>query len=263
MKSFKYIILTAAVILTFTGIYSFYSQKSPLNNLTNNPAQPALENAVLNSLPAQTDSETKRQIAENYGRLPINFEPNAGQSDEKVKFLARGQGYSLFLTETEAVLALRKDKRNEHVVVRMQVEGANAEPKISGLNETPSKTNYFIGSDSRKWQTAVSNYSRVKYESVYEGVDLVYYGTGQRLEYDFLVAPNADPNQIKLKFGGVKSAMIEKESGDLLLDTDGGTLRQHAPVVYQNIDGERRKIDGAYAIQNSKSKIQNFAKRCR
>ncbi len=257
MKSFKFVVLTAAVILTLTAIYSFYSIKDPANDLTGNRAQPASENAVVNNVPVQTEAEAKRQIAENYGRLPINFEPNAGQTDEEVKFLARGQGYSLFLTETEAVLALRKDKKDEHAVVRMRVEGANAAPKISGLNETASKTNYFIGSDPEKWQTEISNYSRVKYESVYEGVDLVYYGNGQRLEYDFLVAPNSDPNQIKLKFSGVKSAKIEKESGDLLLETEGGTLRQHAPIVYQNVDGERRKIAGSYAIQNSKSKVQN------
>jgi hypothetical protein len=248
MKSFKFVVLIAAVILSLTAIYSFYTHTYQENSFNDNLTQTASQNAVENNAPAQTEAEAKRQIAENYGRLPMNFEPNAGQTDERVKFLARGQGYSLFLTGTEAVLALKKAKKDELAVVRMQLDGANASPKIGGLNPTASKTNYFIGNDSQKWQTGVANYSRVKYESVYEGVDLVYYGNGQRLEYDFLVAPNADPDQIKLKFGGVKTAKIEKETGDLLLETGGGTLRQHAPVVYQSIGGERKKVAASYAL---------------
>jgi hypothetical protein len=256
MRSFKIIVLAVAVILALSGIYSFYLKNDPVNN-SNNSEKSLSENAVSNKFSAQNESEKKQQIAENYGKLPINFEPNVGQTDEKVKFLARGHRYSLFLTEQEAVLALKKDKENKQAVVRMKIDGANISPKVTGLGETASKTNYFIGSNSEKWQTNVSNYEKVKYESVYEGIDLVYYGNGQQLEYDFLVRPEADPNQIKLKFGGIKTAKIEEKSGDLLLETDGGTIRQHAPIVYQNIDGERREIAGSYAIENSKFKTQN------
>jgi hypothetical protein len=256
MRSLKFIVLTVAVLLALSGVYSFYLKNNLIGNLTNNFNKPS-ENIGSNEKSAETEVEKKRQVAENYGRLPINFEPNVGQTDEKVKFTARGQGYSLFLTDSEAVLALKKDEKNEHAVVRMQIDGALSSPKISGLGATTSKTNYFIGSNPEKWRTSVSNYKQVKYESVYEGVDLVYYGNGQQLEYDFLVAPNSDPNQIRLKFAGLKSAKIEKETGDLLLETGGGTIRQHAPVVYQDIDGERKPIAGSYAIQNSKLKIKN------
>ncbi len=257
MKSFKKITLTVTIILALSGVYSFYLKNNPGTDLANNAEKSFAENTVLNEASIQSDAEKKQRIAENYGKLPINFEPNVGQTDEKVKFLARGHGYSLFLTEGEAVLALKKDKKNELAVVRMQIDGANLSAKTSGLGETAGKSNYFIGNNPEKWQTNISNYEKVKYESVYEGVDLVYYGNGQQLEYDFLVRPAADPNQIKLKFDGIKSAKIEKETGDLLLETDGGTLRQHAPIVYQNIDGERHKVEGSYAIQNSKFKIQN------
>jgi hypothetical protein len=250
MRSFKFIALTVAALLTFSGIYSFYLKNNLTHDLTNDSQKSLTENIVSNELSAQNEAEKKQRIAENYGRLPISFEPNAGQTDESVKFLARGQGYSLFLTANKAVLALKKDRKNEFAVVRMQVDGANASPKVVGLNETASRSNYFIGSDPEKWRTDVSNYARVKYESVYEGVDLVFYGSGQQLEYDFLVAPHADPQQIRLKFDGLKNAKIEKDTGDLLLETAGGgaTLRQHAPVVYQNIDGERKKIPASYKI---------------
>jgi hypothetical protein len=254
MRSFKFIALAVAVILAVSGIYNFYQK----NNFTNESTKSLTEKTISNQSPANTEAEKNPQIAEKFGKLPINFEPNVGQTDEQVKFVARGQDYSLFLTEAEAVLALRKDKSAEHVVVRMQIDGANPAPKIDGVSETASKTNYFIGRNPEKWRTGVSNYARVKYESVYDGIDLVYYGNGQQLEYDFVVAPGADPQRIKLKFGGLKGAKIDRATGDLLLETGGETIRQHKPVVYQNIDGERKEIAGAYAIQIEKLKIKNF-----
>ena len=257
MRSIKFIVLTVAAILTLSAIYSFYLKNNLTNDLTGNSELSLSKTTVSSESPIQNEAEKTRKIAENYGRLPINFEPNVGQADEQVKFMARGQGYSLFLTGREAVLALKKGRKNEQAVVRMQIDGGNPSPKIGGLNETASKTNYFIGNDPEKWRAGVSNYSRVKYESVYDGIDAVFYGSGQQLEYDFLVAPNADPNQIKLKFDGIKQAKIDKATGDLLLETGGETIRQHKPIVYQNIDGERKEIAASYSIQNSKFKIQN------
>ncbi len=257
MKRYGFIALTVAFILSLSGLYYFHQKHDPVSDLTNvSDAHPAAD-VVSDASPSPIEAEQKRQIADAYGRLPISFEPNVGQTDEKVKFLARGQGYALFLTPGEAVLALKKEKANEHAVLRMRLDGANPTPAVSGLNETASKTNYFIGNDSEKWRTGVANYSRVKYEAVYDGIDLVYYGSGQRLEYDFLVAPNADPNQIRLKFDGVKSARIDQKSGDLLLETGGETIRQHAPVVYQNIDGERRAVKAEYVVESQISNLKS------
>ncbi|HEY0051515.1 MAG TPA: Ig-like domain-containing protein, partial [Pyrinomonadaceae bacterium] len=213
--------------------------------------------------PADTGAAAidKEKIVDAYGKLPLHFEPNHGQTDAQVKFLARGQGYALFLTEKEAVLSLQKrgktKAQDKRAVVRMQIEGASDAAQSGGLEQTESKSNYFIGNDSAGWQSDVPNYSKVRYEQIYEGVDLVYYGNNQRLEYDFLVRPDADPNQIRLKFDGVKSAEIDKQSGDLLLETEVGTLRQHAPVVYQDIDGERKEIASSYELQNSKLETRN------
>ncbi|MCW5961929.1 MAG: carboxypeptidase regulatory-like domain-containing protein [Pyrinomonadaceae bacterium] len=199
--------------------------------------------------------EQKQKIAENYGKLPLHFEPNLGQTDEQVKFTTRGKGYSLFLTENEAVLALEQKSENKRAVVKMQVEGANDSPESIGLDETAGRSNYFIGNDPDKWQTNVPNYEKVKYSGVYEGIDLVYYGNNQKLEYDFVVAPNADPNQIKLKFNGVKDAKIDEKTGDLLFETEVGEIRQHKPFSYQMIDGEQKEIASLYQVQSAKSKV--------
>jgi hypothetical protein len=262
MNKFKKFALAGAVAasLVFVLIHFFNNSK-----ISDSP-QIARQSLIENNSPAASRSDgaaafDKQKIVDAYGKLPLHFEPNLGQTADEVKFLARGQGYALFLTEKEAVLSLQKRGKNKaqdkRAVVRMQIEGAQDAPKTAGLEQTESKSNYFIGNDSAKWQTEVPNYAKVKYEQVYNGVDLVYYGNNQRLEYDFLVRPDADPNQIKLKFGGVKSAKIDRRSGDLLLETEVGTLRQHAPVVYQNIDGERKEIASAYAIQDSRFEIQD------
>ena len=223
MNSFKKFALAGAVAasLLFVLIHFFNNSK-----ITDSPqiAQPSSNEetsaAVTTNAGAAIDKE---KIADAYGKLPLHFEPNLGQTADEVKFLARGQGYALFLTEKEAVLSLQKRGKNKaqdkRAIVRMQIEDANDAPKSAGLDETESKSNYFIGNDSARWQTAVPNYAKVRYERVYDGVDLVYYGNNQRLEYDFLVQPNANPNQIKLKFDGVKSARIDRQSGDLLLET--------------------------------------------
>lgn len=206
----------------------------------------------------------KARIQAGYGRLPMHFEPNVGQTADEVKFVARGPGYTLFLTADEAVLALRQgqphsDRELQHhlplspepalvqteeatpsgAVVRMRLEGAtrNAEPQLEGLEKLPGISNYFLGNDPTKWRTGVPHYRQVKYQGVYPGIDLVFYGNPRQLEYDFVLAPGADPNAIRLAFEGVEGMRVA-DNGDLILRVAGGELVQKAPKVYQEVDGE-------------------------
>jgi hypothetical protein len=148
--------------------------------------------------------------ADSYGKLPLTFEANQGQTDARVKFLSRGRGRTLFLTSTEAVL------RTSSGVVRMQLEGANPSPRVSGIDELPGQSNYFIGNDPAKWRTHVPTFAKVRYRDIYSGIDLVYYGSGNDLEYDFVVAPGADPRAIRFTVGGSGKLSVEG-SGDLVL----------------------------------------------
>jgi hypothetical protein len=135
--------------------------------------------------------------------------------------------------------ARNKTIRSTDSVVRMRFVGANPEAKVSGLEELPGRSNYFIGRDPRKWHSNVPNYARVKYTNVYSGVDLVYYGDQRQLEYDFVVKPGADPHRIALalQFRFVKSnnhsALRIDRDGDLVVGSDAGEVRLHKPVVYQ------------------------------
>ena len=209
-----------------------------------------------------TAEAAKPRVVAAYGKLPLSFEANQGQTDKQVKFLSRGRGYTLFLTPTEAVLSLRKgsaeseaqvprlvndpggtgvspvasgSRFTDPAVLRMKLLGANPEAPVKGLEELPGKSNYFIGNDPEKWRTNVSHYAKVKYEEVYPGIDLLYYGTDQRqLEYDFVVAPGADPKAIQLAVEGAEEIRVDGD-GDLVVETEGGEVRFHKLVVYQPV----------------------------
>ena len=180
-----------------------------------------------------------------YSTLPMRFEVNEGQTASHVKFLARGNGYNLFLTSSEAVLHLKRSKSGKHEALSMKLPGANPSPRIVGLEELPGKSNYLIGNDRSKWRTNVSQYAKVKYESVYSGIDMVFYGNEQHLEYDFNIAPGSDPANIKLEFKGAKNLSVDT-NGELVLRTEQGEIRQRKPFLYQQFDDERREVSGRY-----------------
>jgi uncharacterized repeat protein (TIGR01451 family) len=182
-----------------------------------------------------------------YRRLPLIFEPNQGQSDPQVKFLAHGSGYGLFLTADKAVLTLRHSAL-QFSVVRMALEGASANSEVSGADELPGKSNYFIGDDPAKWQTDVPQFARVRYHGVYPGIDLVYYGKQGRLEYDFEAAPGSDPGEVTLRFQGGGNLAINA-AGDLVLAVGGGQVTLQAPHVYQRFGADERRVDGRFELR--------------
>ncbi len=186
------------------------------------------------------------QALKLYETLPMVFETNMGQTDSRVKYVSRGRGYALFLTPTEAVLVLRK---SAGAALRMTLVEAASQPRVIGLDEMPGRANYFIGNDPGQWRTNIVQYARVKYEDVYPGVGLVYYGSQQQLEFDFVVAPGADPRAIRLAFEGAEEIRLDA-AGDLVLHVassrDGVRLRK--PFIYQEIDGARKAIPGRYVL---------------
>lgn len=228
------------------------------------------------------------RIVQNYGTLPLAFEVNQGQADRHVEFISRGRGYTMFLTGTEAVLALRApgakskggcqrakgkaevpprfallasgprspipgpqpatDTRtratDSAAVVRMKLVGANSEATVTGLDELPGKSNYFIGSNPKKWRANVPQFAKVKYQGVYPGIDLVYYGNQGKLEHDFVVSPGANPGAIKLAIEGAEEISVD-EGGNLVARVNGGNVVFNKPIAYQN------------TFINPKSRIEN------
>lgn len=254
------------------------------------------------------------KIDRSFGAQPLAFEPNLGQTDAQVKFLARGKGYQLFLTGQEAVMVLhtpaadeggksRRDggawqdaaaswggfgwfadrefpglpntfksgagtphsttlRRGSDAVVpvvssadsrslrvlRMRLVAANPSPPIQGDGGLTGKVNYFIGNDPARWRTNVPTFAKVRYRDVYPGTELVYYGNQEgRLEYDFVLAPGADPNQIALEFDGADRIELDT-NGDMVAWVGGLPVRWQKPVVYQEFNGQRIKVACDYRL---------------
>ena len=198
-------------------------------------------------------AHARPQVLNRYGKLPLGFEANLGQTDAQVKFIARGAGYTLFLTPTEAVFSLQqnrgrgvsqeladtvlnapKPEAQPSSVLRVQLVNADRNAAVSGLNELPGRTNYFRGNDPSKWTTNLATFAKVQYSGVLQGIDLVYYGNQGQLEYDFVVSPGADARLINLKFPGARNLHVDRQTGDLVLRIEQEEIRFHKPVAYQN-----------------------------
>ncbi len=129
----------------------------------------------------------------------------------------------------------------------MKLIGSNRGAKIEPLDPLPGRSNYFIGSDPSKWRTNVPNFAKVALRGVYPGIDLIFYGNQQQLEYDVVVGPGADPSRFRLKFAGA-GRLRRENNGDVIVNAGGAEIRQRKPVVYQMVDGRRRELEGGYVV---------------
>ncbi len=212
--------------------------------------------------PAAMRAETEQRARKAYGKLGVSFEENRGQTDRRVRYLARHGGATVFLANDEAAFVLRAPESHDSAAgekpspgrakshaVRMKFEGANPRAEVSGERELSGRVNYFRGNDPSKWRTNVRTYGAVRYRGLYEGVDLVYYGNERgEMEYDLVVAPGADPSRISLKIEGAKSLEVDA-AGDLVINTPAGEMRQRKPTVYQEVNGARREVAGGYVAE--------------
>ena len=203
------------------------------------------------------DAGAQARILHQYGKLPLSFEANHGQADGRVKFLSRTGDFTLFLTSDEAVLALSGKraknpalKRAAGGVLRMKLRKANPAAAITGLDELSGTSNYFIGNDPAKWRSHVPTYAKVRYEGIYSGIDLDYYGNQRQLEYDFIVAPGADPRRIAFDVRGAKR-IRQDANGGLVFKVGGNEIRWQRPVVYQEKDGAKQLVAANYAITDT------------
>lgn len=221
------------------------------------------------------------RLIENYGKLPMSFEENRGQADPAVRFLARGPGYSLFLTPTETMLTLtardipastkptdpqrprhaKKPAKTRSTALRMTLAGGAPPSAITGREPLPGVTNYFRGKDPAQWRTGIPTFGQVEQHEVYPGIDLVFHGNPRQLEYDFIVAPGADPKAIRLRFeaAGAKFRKAKQPmprittEGDLVVPTALGDVRMQKPTVYQDLGGQRRTIDGRFVLHSTRT----------
>jgi len=199
---------------------------------------------------------TPPKVDVDFGKVPLSFEANRGQTDARVDYLSRGKGYTLFLTRGQAVLRLQTAAfpAARSAVLRMKLLGAGGTAAPSALDQLPGVANYFRGHDPSQWRTGIPTYQKVKYTGVYPGVDLVYYGNQGRLEHDFIVAAGADPAKIILSFEGAQPR-IDRQ-GDLCLTIEGSEVRLQKPAVYQAAGGGTRNVDGRYVLDGNRVRFE-------
>ena len=222
---------------------------------------------IITAPDAKLDSGTiPKQAQQLLAKYPISFELNRGQTDKQVEYLFRGNGYTLFLTPSEAVFSFQSKSsipsgisgitqdtvsatQNSTSAAVFSMQFVNSQPakNIEGINEIPGKRHYFIGDDAAHWHTNIPAFAKVRYREIYPGIDLEYYGKESRLEYDFIVAPNVDPSVIRIAFEGAGDINLN-QNGDLVIKTGAGELIQHAPFIYQDIGGVRREVAGHYVL---------------
>ena len=227
----------------------------------------------------QRSTRTSHQnLVESFGQLPLTFELNQGQLAKDVKFLSRTTAGDIYLTSKETIISLRQPsalpkemvgptsegQNNKRLfdrqvnnpgsksrdAIKMRVVGSNA-ASVLGEDEVPGSVNYFIGKDPKKWHTNVRSFSRVAYKNIYPGIDQVFYGAHQQLEYDFVVSPGSNPHNIKLAFSGSEGLFVDQ--GDLVLRVkDSGDIRLKEPVAYQIVGGLKHQVPAKYVINRNR-----------
>jgi hypothetical protein len=223
------------------------------------------------STPAENIATSRGEILSAYGKLPLDFEANQGQTDPRVKFLARGSGYTVFLTGAEATLLLqaqssdvasssptksslpreRKSEKRLAAAVHLALATASPHAEVEPLDMQPSSSNYLLGNDPAKWRRNVPHFARVKVHGVYPGVDLVYYGNQGQFESDFIVAPGASATQIEMRVEGADKLNLDAQ-GNVTLSTAAGDLTLHRPRAYQQIAASRQEIAASYVQRGSR-----------
>jgi Beta-propeller repeat/Abnormal spindle-like microcephaly-assoc'd, ASPM-SPD-2-Hydin len=207
---------------------------------------------------------SRASINANYGKLPLTFEANRGQTDPRAAFVSRGPGYTAFLTSDGMVLSLSAKQAvaspatahagsgssSTHATLQFRLLGAARNPAIVGEVPQVGHVNYFIGNDPAKWWRNVPTYAQVRYRNIYPGIDLLYYGNHRQLEYDFAISPGANPERIQFEIRGAREIHIATD-GALVLATSVGEIHFQTPIIYQESNGQRNPVQGSYVVKDS------------
>jgi len=218
-------------------------------------SRPSHDYAFAAATPSRPSDKTRALAL--LSSLPATFEANRGQADPSVRFLSRGPGYSLFLTQSGAFVSVplpsdsssRHEDVNRFSVLELRFAGANHHSSIEGLMLQASRSNYFLGNRAEDQHAGVPNYGQVRYAAVYPGIDLVFHGDPSRLEFDLTLAPGADPGRIRFRLKGAKKVALDT-GGDLIATVGAKELRLHHPAAFQRTDSGEQAVEAAFVVSS-------------
>lgn len=243
-------------------------------NVANRRTTSRASSPYLASQPKSIPPSARERFQAAFASLPLAFERNQGQADPQVKYLARANGYNLFLTNNDAVFAFHPShpkfsagevsrhhrgpafpdndgQKSVQTVVHMRFVGGNSDAQTVTEQQLPGTTNYYLGNDPKNWHSDISQYGRVVYKNVYPGINLAYYGEQRKLEFDFIVAPQSDPTSIDLAFNGAQKLTTDT-SGDLIVSSAAGDVVLHKPVAYQQQGSNRQPVEARFVRKADK-----------
>ena len=225
------------------------------------------------SVPAEVEQVHKVGIQANYSKLPVYFICNSGQFDPKVKFYVKKPSQTLYFTEEGIIFdflrwkmqklkdgaSLKRFDQNtgrkaERLVFELKFQNPLNQVAIEGIERQDSKINYLIGNDISKWKTGVPTYKGIVYKGIYKNIDLRVFGNNKDIEYEFIVNPGGNPNDILLTYEGIESLTRNKE-GELLIKTIFGEFKETRPYIYQE-KNEKRVVEGDFEIRISPNQTQ-------
>lgn len=238
---------------------------------------------IFNESEERKDSKTfkrisideKGKVPSNLNKMPMNFIPNAGQIDLKVKYYTGGRSFGFYFTKEKVILSFVKESfkrdfnenysggkdisENEEneIALAMKFIDANPYAKIEGQMKDGGKVNYFKGNNSEKWCTDLPTYSRVVYKNLWESIDLVFYGANCQLKYKFIVHPGGDYQDIGLSYKGSDDISLDHE-GNLLIRNELGVLVDEAPLSYQEIEGRKVLLDSSFVVNKDVKGVYSF-----
>ena len=208
----------------------------------------ALAIAQTPAFKAQPDQQRQlREVLENFGSSALTLEQNRGQAAGNVDFIAFGLGHRFLLSSSGATLELFDSETKGSRSVQLQFVGASPSSTGEGLDRVAFTSAYFSANDPLGYQRNIPNYAKARYRQVWPGIDVVYYGNRDKLEYDMVLAPQADPDSIRIKLTG-ESRFALNSAGDLELQTPYGAVIHHRPLAFQIIDHQRKEVRADYAL---------------
>src|SRR5215212_3658745 len=250
------LVVMALVLLALFAFVALFSASQAPNAghsylAASTPDRSAAE-APVSSEPTATPQMSEKEALDAYGKLPLSFVPNEGQStDEAVRYYAQGAGYGFFFTKEGATLSFAEGKGRGHAL-GLDFLGANPHATLTARKRLPGKVNYLVGDDPAKWQQGLPTHAELLYGGLWPGIDMAARGEGGKLKYEFLLQPGSSVEDVRLAYRGAEGLSVGA-GGQLLVRTSLGVLKDAAPVSYQRIGGERVPVESRYKLEGDGS----------